>query len=103
MRKLLAVLALLITVAWGCGDGVLIISFTSGTIASDPFCDNGTGHFDLQNQGGLLLLVVIGSNTAIVGANGHPGRCTDLAAGEHVQVRGAQHGTQINAQSVNLQ
>ena len=103
MSRLLVALGLLATVVWGCGDGIIIIAVNTGTIVSDPFCDSGTGRFDLQNQGGLFLLVVISSDTVILNADGHPGRCTDLGKGAHVLVRGPQHGNQINAQSVSVQ
>ena len=103
MSRLLVALGLLATVGWGCGDGIIIIAVNTGTIASDPFCDSGTGRFDLQNQGGLVLLVVIASDTVILNADGHPGHCSDLSKGAHVQVRGPQDGNQISAQSVNVQ
>jgi hypothetical protein len=102
MRTLLAALGLLAIVVLGCGSGVIIISVNSGTIASDPLCDGGMGRFDLRNQAGLVLLVVISSDTVIFNADGRPGRCADLTNGAHVQVRGPQHGNQINAQSVNV-
>jgi len=94
---------LLTVIALGCGDGVFIVAFNSGTIVSDPFCGSGAGHFDLQNQGGLVLLVVITSNTKIFAANGTPGRCGDLTAGAFVGVRGPRRGTQVTAESVSLQ
>jgi len=103
MRRLLAALGFLTTVALGCGDGTVIIAFNSGTIVSDPRCESGTGRFSLQNQAGLLLLVIISSDTVIVTAGGQNGRCTDLNKGNHVQVRGAQSGDQIDAQSVTVE
>ena len=103
MKAALIALAL----AWlltGCGsDGVFIISFNAGTIDGDPSCRNNGGQFDLRNQGGLLLLVVITSDTSIILANGNRGTCNNLAANEHVQVRGPQQGTNITAQSVTVQ
>jgi hypothetical protein len=102
MSRLLAALGLLTIVALGCGDGVVIIAFNSGTIVSDPSCGGGTGRFDLLNQGGLTLLVIISSDTVILNPDGHPGHCTDLSRGNHVQVRGPQSGDQINAQSVTV-
>lgn len=102
MRAGLAILGLLAATVLGCGDGVIIIAVNTGTV-SDPFCGSGTGHFDLQSQGGLVLLVVINSDTTIIAANGGVGRCTDLTPGAHVQVRGPQQGAQITAQSVRVQ
>ena len=103
MRRLLPALALLMTVALGCGDGIVIIAFNSGTIVSDPSCGSGAGRFDLLNQGGLTLLVIISSDTVIFNANGQTAHCADLSKGNHVQVRGSQRGDQIDAQSVTLE
>ncbi len=103
MSRLLAALAFLTTVVLGCGDGIVIIAFNSGTIVSDPSCGSGTGRFDLLNQAGLTLLVIISSDTVILNADGHTGHCTDLGKGDHVQVRGPQSGNQINAQSVSVE
>ncbi len=99
MRLIVLVLLMIM----GCGDGVLIISVNTGTIVSNPSCGNGSGHFDLQNQAGLLLGVVIGSDTVILNSDGHRSQCTDLTQGAHVNVTGPQQGTQINARSVTLQ
>ena len=90
-------------VALGCGEGVIIIGVNSGVIISAPFCDNGTGRFDLQDQGGLVLLVVINSDTVIFAAGGHPGRCTDLTVGARVQVRGPRQGAEVTARSVSIE
>jgi hypothetical protein len=95
-----------LSLAWlliGCGsDGIFIISFTAGTIAGDPTCRNNGGQFDLRDQGGLLLLVVITSDTSIILGNGNRGTCQDLVANTHVQVRGPQNGTNITAQTVTV-
>ena len=103
MKTAIVVLALLTTVAWGCGDGVIILLINTGTIVSSPFCNGATGGFDLQNQGGLVLLVAINSDTVILRANGQPGQCRDLSLGAHVRVTGPQQGMQINARSVTLE
>jgi hypothetical protein len=103
MKAALVALALALLVA-GCGsDGVFIISFTAGTIDGNPICRNNGGQFDLRDQGGLLLLVVITSNTSIVLGNGNRGTCNDLAANTPVQVRGPQQGNDITAQTVTVQ
>ncbi len=103
MKTAIVVLALFTTVTWSCGDGVIILAINTGTIVSHPFCGGGTGGFDLQSQGGLVLLVVISSDTIILDANGQPGQCRDLSLGAHVQVTGPRQGMQINARSVDLQ
>ena len=103
MNIRLAVVILFTTVALGCGDGIVIISVNTGTIVSAPFCGAGTGRFDMQNQGGLVILVVINSDTQIFTANGRPGRCTDLGAGAQVRVSGPQQGTQVTARSVRVE
>jgi hypothetical protein len=102
MKAALVALALALLLAGCGGDGVFFISFTSGTVAGDPTCRTNGGQFDLRNQGGLLLLVVINSNSAIILNNGNHGSCTDLAANAQVQVHGPQTGTTITAQTVTI-
>ncbi len=102
MRTALAALAVLLAVALGC-DGDVIIFVNTGTVVSNPLCDQGRGSFDLLDQGGLVLLVVINSDTVIFHADGTRGGCTDLVAGAHVQVRGPQHGSQVTAETVNVE
>lgn len=102
MKALLAAL-LLAGVLSGCGgDGVFIISFTSGIIAGSPTCQNNGGRFDLRDQGGLLLLVLLNSDSVIFLGNGSRGTCKDLSANAAVQVRGPRSGNQITAQSVTV-
>ena len=102
MKVLLAALALA-CVLFGCGsDGVFIISFTSGTIADDPACHGHDGQFDLRDQQGLLLLVIINTNTLIFVGSGQ-GTCHDLGRNDSVNVRGPRQGNQITAQSVQVQ
>ena len=85
----------------GCGgDGVVII-FTSGTIAGDPACHGDSGQFNLRDHGGLMVLVVINSNTLIFVGSGH-GTCTDLVRNTAVTVRGPRQGDRITAQSVQV-
>ena len=103
MKTVLAALLLAATL-FGCGsNGVFIISFNSGIIAGDPTCRNNGGQFDMRNQGGLLLLVILTSNSTVVLANGNRGTCRDLSANASVQVRGPQNGNQISAQTVTLE
>jgi hypothetical protein len=103
MSRLLVALGVLTAVVLGCGDGIVIIAFNSGTIVSDPSCGGGGGQFELVNQGGLMLLVIISSDTVIFNADGHTGYCGDLSKGNHVQVRGPQSGGRIDAQSVTVE
>lgn len=103
MKAALAALFLAATL-FGCGsNGVFIISFNSGIIAGDPTCQNNGGQFDLRNQGGLVLLVILTSNSTVILANGNRGTCRDLSANASVQVRGPQDGNRIMAQSVTLE
>jgi hypothetical protein len=80
-----------------CGDGVVIINVNStGVIAAPPRCDRPAA-FDLRDQGGLTVLVVITSNTRIVVAGGGAGTCHSLAAGDAVEVSGRRNGDRIIA------
>jgi len=102
MKRALAVLALACLLV-GCGsDGVFIISFTSGTIAGDPTCRTNGGQFDLRDQGGLVLLVILTSSTQIVVGSSH-GTCKDLSPNAAVTVHGPRQGDRITAQSVQVQ
>jgi hypothetical protein len=99
---------LVLVLLWGllpaaCGDGgVVLLSFSSGTVVGDANCRDGAGDFSLRDQGGLLLLIVIGSDTTIVRLNGSKGDCTDVRAGAMADVRGVDHGGRISAQNVTL-
>ena len=86
-----------------CGEGVVFISVNFGTVIGAPTCRNGSGQFDLRDQEGLVLLVLIDSDTRIIAANGGTAGCTDIAAESQVQVRGPRDGTTLTAQSVQLQ
>jgi hypothetical protein len=102
MKVVLVALALA-CVLFGCGsDGVFIISFTSGTIADDPACRSNGGQFNLRDQQGLVLLVIINSNTLIFVGSGQ-GSCGDLSRNDPVNVRGPRQGNQITAQSVQVE
>ena len=94
-------LALAIALA-GCGDGVFIISFNSGVIVGDPQCSGSGGQFNLRNQGGLQVLVVITSSTQIVVASVGGGTCNDLFAGAPVEVSGRDSGDHIVASTITV-
>jgi hypothetical protein len=100
MKTALVTLLLLVLIGFSCGDGSFIVQFNSGTIVSDPSCRNGGGRFNLLDQGGLTVLVIINADTVIFISSGAAGACTDLSAGARVEVSGRQTGTTITAQSV---
>jgi hypothetical protein len=102
MKAVLVTLALA-ALLMGCGsDGVVIISFTSGTIDGDPTCRSNGGQFDLLDQGGLLVFVSINSSTLIFVGSGQ-GTCKDLHPNAAVAVRGPRQGNRVTAQSVTVQ
>jgi hypothetical protein len=103
MRRWLVALLVAVAVAAGCGDTAFIFVFNSGIILADPSCRGATGQFQLQNQDGLVLLVVITSSTRIVLASGRPGTCADLVADTRVGVDGTQSGDRVSARSVTVQ
>ena len=86
-----------------CGNGVLIISVNTGTIVGAPICHGPGGQFQLRNQGGLVVLVVITSNTQIVLAGGGVGACSDLPADGPVRVSGQQTTDRIVASSITVE
>src|SRR5262249_52408356 len=96
MRR--AVIALGLSLA-ACGDGLFIISVNSGVIIGNPACRNDGGQFQLHDQGGLTVLVVITSNTTIIVA-GTTGTCSDLMPNASVQVSGHQNGDHLVASSI---
>ena len=86
----------------GCGDGVLIISFNSGVIVGAPQCSGGGGQFNLRDQGGLQVLVVITSSTHIIVSGGGTGSCDDLFAGDPVAVNGRDSGDHVVATNITV-
>jgi hypothetical protein len=100
VRRWIRILALGLTI--GCGDGTFIISVNTGVILGDPRCRGDGGQFDLRQQGGLTVLVVITSNTRII-VNSGLGTCDDLTADTRVEVAGRQREDQIVATSVTVQ
>ena len=99
LRLLLA--ALVFTVA-ACGDGTFIIAFNSGVIVGSPQCSGGGGQFNLRDQGGLQVLVVITSSTHIFVSGGGSGSCNDLFAGDPVEVSGRDSGDHIVASQITV-
>jgi len=101
MRRLLRMIILSSSLA-ACGDGSLLIIFNSGTVASTPRCDAGGGEFDLRDEGGLVVLVVIDADTRIILVSGQFGNCRDLVADDAVEVSGIDAGGRINAREVRV-
>jgi hypothetical protein len=103
MRRWLRGLAVsLALTAAGCGDAAFIISVNSGFIVGDPLC-HGPDQFQLRDQGGLVLLVVITSSTHIILAGGGSGTCSDLSADTAVQVSGRRSGDHITATVITVE
>lgn len=100
MRRALVAL-LLACLLGGCGSDVVFISFNSGIIIGDPSCRTGGGQFNMRDQGGLVVLIIITSNTKIVVGN-IQGTCNDLNPNAAVKVGGPREGDQIKAQSVQV-
>jgi hypothetical protein len=94
-------LALAVAVA-GCGDGVLILSFTSGVIVGPPRCHGAGGDFQMHTEGGLTILVVLTNDTDIVIA-GSGGTCSDLSPNAAVQVSGREDDDRIVASSITVE
>ena len=99
----IARVVLLLVLLSSCGDGIVIISFNTGTVVSNPQCTDGAGQFDFRDQQGLLLLVIINSGTLIFLSNGLPGRCPDIIRGATLQVRGVNDSGRVTASEVRVQ
>jgi hypothetical protein len=93
LRHALSILVL-VWISAGCGDDVVVFFRTSlGTIDSDATCTGNGGEFPLRQQQGLVVLIVLDADSAIVLANGTAGTCHDLTAGNRASVRGQEeHG-----------
>ena len=102
LRRLLAAGLLGVATMAACGGGALLISFNSGVVASTPVCGPTGGNFDLRDQGGLVVLVVISSRTLIYARSGAPAVCDDIFLHDPVDVRGSRDGDRLNAQDIYL-
>jgi hypothetical protein len=98
-----AVLAAFLLAAVSCGDGVIIFRTNFGTVAGTPTCSGSTGHFDLREQSGLLIVVVINSDTRVVLVGGSLGTCSDVHDGNTVRVQGNEDSGQITAREVQIE
>jgi len=104
MRGIMALLVgALLAGPVACGNGTFIISVNSGVIIADPRCVGSGGDFQLRQQGGLVVLVVITSTTRIFVSSGGPGRCTDLFANTAIEVSGHQSGDRIIAGTITVE
>jgi hypothetical protein len=95
---------LAVIVLWaGCGSDVIIIARTNlGTVGTDASCSGNSGEFPLHETSGLVVLIIINSDSSIFLANGLRGECRDVTAGSRVSVRGTPAGDQIRAEEVRL-
>jgi hypothetical protein len=103
MKSRLIAFAVLLAVAQSCGDAIILVSTSFGTVASDPRCDAMSGRFDLRDEQGLILIVAIDSDTTIFLASGGTGSCNNLVVGTPVEVRGKEEQGKIDATEVHLQ
>jgi len=100
IKAFLAMVVLSLTLG-GCGnDGFIFIAINTGFVVSDSACD---GQFNMRNEGGLLLVVVIGSGTPILLPNGIVGNCANIMPGSRVTVRGPTENGRVTANQVQLQ
>ena len=98
-KVFLSILALCLTL--GCGDeGVIIVIVNTGVVVSDDACD---GQFNIHNDDGLLLVVVIGSDTPVFLPNGVPGTCANIQFGARASVSGPIHNGRVTASQVQLE
>lgn len=92
---------LVCVVLGGCGNGgVVFIAVNTGFVLSTGAC---AGEFNMQNSGGLTLIVVIGSGTSVFLPNGAIGSCADILPGSQVSVRGPTKNGRVTASQVHLQ
>jgi hypothetical protein len=102
-RLAAALFVALLVIAVACGDGVVLFAVRLGTVVSDADCHGDNGSFNLRDQQGLTVLVIITGDTQIVLATGARGTCHDLIRNSPVEVRGTGRDGTVNAQSVRLQ
>jgi hypothetical protein len=98
-------LLVLLLVLWlpACGDGIVIFSLNSGTVVGDPSCRQDGGRFDLLDQAGLVVVVVIRNDTQVVLVNGGEGSCDDIRDGAGAIVQGFGEEGRINATEILLE
>src|SRR5260370_39148576 len=85
----------------GCGDDTVILFRTNlGTIDQNADCTAGGGQFPLRQQEGLIVIVVLDTDSSIFLADGLIGTCSDLTAGTRTSVRGSEDHGRIRASEV---
>jgi len=98
--KTFLAIALLCLLLGSCGsNGFVFIAINTGFAVSAGACD---GQFNMRNDGGLTLLVVIGSGTPIFLPNGALGSCADIQPGTPISVRGPTQNGRVTASQVQL-
>ncbi|HVM95607.1 MAG TPA: hypothetical protein VMT89_04425 [Candidatus Acidoferrales bacterium] len=85
-----------------CGDAIVFVSVNFGIVTGPPTCGSNGGQFNLREQSGLVVVVIINSGTHIFTASGQTAQCGDVAPNSQVQVRGHQQRTTVTAQSVQI-
>jgi hypothetical protein len=98
-NRMLALLGVLL--CGGCGGDFLLI-INTGTVVADADCGDGGGSFELRGSGGLTVLVIVTSDTAIVFASGGGATCDDIIANTAVAVRGTEGDGTIRAERIRL-
>jgi hypothetical protein len=90
-------------VACGSDSSFFSIRFSSGTITDSAHCSGGSGQFPLEQQNGLVIVVIVTDNTTIIHASsGKPARCPDLIEGVRANVRGTDDNGDIRADQVEI-
>ena len=100
--KLFRFLAFSVALA-GCGsDFAFAVRFTSGTIVDGADCDGDDGRFDLREDGGLVVVVIVDGDSRIRHLDGSPAACDDLNEGTEASARGPDEDGGIRAREVNI-
>lgn len=100
--KLFHFLALSLALS-ACGEDVsLFFRFSSGTIVDGADCDGGEGTFRLREDGGLVVVVIVGDDSRIRHFDGSPGACADLTGGTEASARGPDDDGRILAEEVEI-
>jgi hypothetical protein len=99
----LALLLALVAAPLGCGDDTVIVFATNlGTIDQDATCTGGGGEFPLRQQSGLIVIVILSSDSHIFLPGGIIGTCNNLTAGTRTSVRGSEDNGRIHASEVHI-
>ena len=86
-----------------CGSDVaFVVRFTAGTIVDGADCDGHDGRFDLREEGGLVVVVIVDGDSRIRHPDGSPAACDDLNEGTEANARGPDEDGRIRAREVNI-